>query len=170
MIPLDHFVGTTRNSIVGPDTRSIGPSSTFSLQMAHSTMVLHATTIPTRNVMVNQAPIVTPLSSRPIPSLPPGYHTLNSSIVIPTQVPTGVSRLFVPPGYNVASDFIPSPSQVLSGGSYPLFLGGSSPSGSNLIGSTQHSFTSSYQIPVGGKSHAGGKPQFGVQTQVGSQP
>jgi hypothetical protein len=84
MIPLNHFIATTSNSTVDPDTRSVGPSSNFSLQMAHSTMVPHATTIPTGNMVVNQAPIGTPLSSRPIPSLPFGYNALNSSIPIPT--------------------------------------------------------------------------------------
>jgi hypothetical protein len=166
-IPLDHFSGTTSNITVIPDTQSVGPSSNFSLQMAHSTMVPHVTTIPTRNVVVNQAPIGTPLSSRPIPSLPPGYHSLNPSTAIPTQVPSRVSGLFVPPGYNVVVSFVPTPSQVLSRGSYPPFPGGSGPSGSNPIGSTHHPFTSGYQIPIGGKSHVGGYPPLGGQPQVG---
>jgi hypothetical protein len=29
MIPLEHFVGTIINSIIGPDTWSVGPSSEF---------------------------------------------------------------------------------------------------------------------------------------------
>jgi hypothetical protein len=60
-IPLDHFVCTTSNITVIPDTQSVGPNLTFSLQIAHSTMVTHVTTIPTGNVVVNQDPIGTPL-------------------------------------------------------------------------------------------------------------
>jgi hypothetical protein len=166
-VPPNHFSGATSHITVIPDTQSVGPSSTFSLQMAHSTMVPHVTTIPTGNVVVSQAPIGTPLSSRPIMSLPPGYHALNPSTAIPTQVPSRVSGLFVPPGYNVATGFVPTPSQVLSGGSYPPFPGGSGPSGSNPIGSTHHPFTSGYQIPIGGKSNVGGYPPLGGQPQVG---
>jgi hypothetical protein len=66
-IPLDHFNSTTCYLFVGSDTQSIGPISTIPLQMAHSTMVPHATTITTGNTVVTQAPICTPLSSRPIP-------------------------------------------------------------------------------------------------------
>jgi hypothetical protein len=84
-------------------------------------MVPHVMTIPTGNVVVNQAPIGMPLSSRPILSLPLGYHTLNPSTIIPTQVPSRVSGLFVPLRYNTATGFVPTPSQVLSGGSHPPF-------------------------------------------------
>jgi hypothetical protein len=84
MVPPNHFSGVASHITVVPDTQSIGHSSTFSFQMAHSTMVPHVTTIPIRNVVVSQAPIGTPLSSRPIPSLPPGYHALNPSTAIPT--------------------------------------------------------------------------------------
>jgi hypothetical protein len=133
-------------------------------------MVPHATTIPTKYVVVKQAPIETSLSSRPIPSLPPGYHALNPSIVVPTQVPSGVPGLFVPLGYNAATGFVPTPSQVLSGGYYPPFLGGSGHSGSNPVGGTHHSFTSGYQILVEGKSQAKGKPQFGGKSQTGAPP
>jgi hypothetical protein len=133
-------------------------------------MIPHATTIPTENTVVTQAPISTPLSSRPIPSLPLGYYALNISIPIPTRVPSRFFGVFIPPRYNVANGFILTPSQVLSGGSYPHFIGGSSPSGSNPIGGTStQSFTSGYQILVGGKSYPGGKPQFGSQTQIGTQ-
>jgi hypothetical protein len=128
--------------------------------MDHSTIVPHATNIPTGNVVVHQDPIGTPLSSIPISSLPLGYHALNPSIVVPTQVPSRVFGLFFPLGYNVVVSFVPTPSQVLSGGSYPPFLGGSDPSGPIPIGSTHHLFTSGYHILVGGKSHARGKPQF----------
>jgi len=84
MIPLDHFAGTNSSITVGPDTQSGCSISTFSLHMAHSTMVPHIMIITTRNLVVNQAPIGTPLSYRPIPSLPPRYHTLNPSTAIPT--------------------------------------------------------------------------------------
>jgi hypothetical protein len=167
MIPLKHFTSTPSNVIVGPNTQSIGPSSTFSLQMAHHNMVPRTTNIPTGNVVVNQAPIGTPLSSRPILSLPPRYHDFNPFIAIPTQFPSGASRLSAPPGYNLVVGYVPTPSQVLFGGSYTPFQGGSGSSGSNLIGHTHHLFTLSYQILIASKSYAGGQPQFGVQTQVG---
>jgi hypothetical protein len=182
MVPLDHFSGTTNNITVVPDTQSVGPRSTLSLQMAHSTMVPHATTIPTGNVVVNQAPIGTPLPSRPIPSLPPGYHALNTSIAIPTQNPSGGKRLFIPPGYNVVVGFVSTPTQNPSGGSYvplpPLFGGANypGPSGSNPLGGTGPSITSGFQIPFGGQPQTGaqpqvgGKPQFGAQPQVGGNP
>jgi hypothetical protein len=67
-IPLDHFIGMTISSItpsIGLNMQYVGPSSTISLQMAHSRMVPHVATIPTGNVVVSQAPIGTPLSSRP---------------------------------------------------------------------------------------------------------
>jgi hypothetical protein len=54
--------------------------------MAHSTIIPHAMTIPIWNTMVNHAPIGTPHSSRPTPSLPLGYHALNPSVAIHTQV------------------------------------------------------------------------------------
>jgi hypothetical protein len=148
-------------------TQSVGPSSTFSLQMAHSTMVPYATTIPTGNVVVNQAPIGTPLSSRPIPSLPPGYHSLNPSTVIPTQVPSGVSGFSIPPEYNAATSFVPTPSQVLSGGSYPPFHGGSDPSGSNPIGSTHHMFILVIRFPLEGNLMLGGNFNLGGKLKLG---
>jgi hypothetical protein len=138
--------------------------------MAHSNMVPDAMTITTDKVVVNPALIGTPLSSRPIPSLPPSYHALNNSISIPTQVPSKVSGVFVPPGYNVAASFVPTPSQVLSRVPYLHFIGESGPSGSNLIGGTHQSFTSSYHIPIRVQSQAGGKPQFGSQPQTRAQP
>jgi hypothetical protein len=108
MIPLDHFSSKNNNIIVGPDTQLVGSISSFSLHMAHSTMVPHATTIPIGNVVVHQAPIGTPLSSRPIPSISLRYQALNPSTAIPTQAPSGVSRLCFPPGYNDAASFTPS--------------------------------------------------------------
>jgi hypothetical protein len=133
-------------------------------------MVPHATTIPTRNTVVTQAPISTPLSSRPVPSLPHGYHSLNNSIPIPTQVPSGASRIFTPPRYNASSCFIPKSSQVPSGGSYLPFMGGFGHSGSNPIGGSTPSFTFVFYIPVGGQYNTEGKTQFGGHTQIGTPP
>jgi hypothetical protein len=130
-------------------------------------MVPQTTMIPTRNVVISQDLIGTPLPSRPNPSLPPGYRSLNAFVSIPTQAPFG---LFVPPGYNVVVGFVPTPSQVLSGGLYvppPPLIGGSGSSGSNLVGSTNHPFTSSYQLHVGGHSQVGAQPQLWGQPQVG---
>jgi hypothetical protein len=136
-VPLDHFTGTTISSTtpsVGPNMQSVGPSSTISLQMAHSTMVPHIATIPTGNVVVSQAPIGTPLSSRPSSSLPLGYRALNSSIVNTTQV---IPRSSIP---------IQQP-------------GGTGLGGSNPLSGTGQSFTSGFQTP-GTQPHAGGKPPF----------
>jgi hypothetical protein len=169
-ISLDHFNSTTGYLFVGLDTQSVGHNSTIPLQMAHSTMVPNTTTIPTRNTVVTQAPIGTPLSSRRVPSLPHGYHALNTSIPIPTKVSSRASRIFTPPGYNAVVGFISTPSQVPSGGSYPPFMGGFGPSGSNPIGGSIPSFTSSFYIPVGGHYNTGGKTQFGGHTQIGTQP
>jgi len=133
--------------------------------MAHSTILPCAMTIPSRNIFVNYAPVGTPHSPIPTPSPPLGYHALNSSAAIHTQIPSGV-----PLGHNNSVGYVPTPSQVLYGGSYPPLHGGSGPSGSNPIGSTHHLFTSGYHIPAGGKSYAGGQPQFGVHTQIGVPP
>ena len=98
-------------------------------------------------MVITQDPIGTPLSLRSNPSLPPRYNSLNTSISIPTQNPSGGSNLFVPLGYNVVSHFVPTPTQVLSKGPYvphsPL-SGVSShtdPSGSNPIEATSASAT-----------------------------
>jgi hypothetical protein len=98
--------------------------------MAHSTMVPHVATIPTDNVVVSQAPIGTPLSSRPSSSLPLGYKALNPFVVNTTQV-TPISSI---------------PLQQPGGTS----LGGYNPSSG-----TGQSFTSYFQIP-GTQPHAGG--------------
>jgi hypothetical protein len=79
-------------------------------------MVPQYTIVPTRNVVITQAPIRAPLPLRPNPSLPPGYNALNTSIAIPTQNPFGGLRLFVPPRYNASSHLFPTPTQVLSRG------------------------------------------------------
>jgi hypothetical protein len=169
-IPLDHFASTTCYLFVGSDTQSIGPSSTIPLQMAHSTMVPHAMTIPTGNTVVTQDPIGTLLSSRPILSLPHGYNALNTYIPIPTQVSSGYSEIFTSPGYNATSSFILTSSQVPSEGSYLPFMGGFGPSGSNPIGGSNPSFASGFQILVGGQYNIGGKTQFGGHTQIGTPP
>jgi hypothetical protein len=83
-IPLDHFDNTTCYLFVGSDTQSVGPSLTIPLHMDHSTMVPDAMTIPTRNRVAIQAPIGTPLSYRPISSLPLRYNSFNTSIPILT--------------------------------------------------------------------------------------
>jgi len=138
-IPVDHFSSTTAYLFIGLDIHSVGLSSTIPLQMAHSTMVPHATTTPTGNIVVNHAPIGTPCSSRPTPSLPLGYHALNPYVSIHTQIPSEV-----PLGHNTFAGYVPTPSQVLSGGSYPPLHAGSGPSVSNPIGSTHHLLTSGY--------------------------
>jgi hypothetical protein len=143
-IPLDHFTCTTNNVTTIPDQLLIGSHLIPTLQMAHSNMVPHATMIPNGNVVISQAPIGTPLPPRPNPSLPPGYRALNTSVAIPTQVPSGGSGIFVPHGYNDVVCFVPTPTQVLSGGSYvppPPLLGGFGPSGSNPLGGTNISIT-----------------------------
>jgi hypothetical protein len=93
-VPLNHFTGTTIFSTtpsIDPNTSSIGPRPTFSLQTTHSTMVPHVPTIPTSNVVVRQAAIGTPLTLRPSSSLPFGYRALNSFVVTTTQVMPGSS-------------------------------------------------------------------------------
>jgi hypothetical protein len=101
-VPLDHFTGTTSSVTTISDQLLVGSHLILPLQMAHS-MVPRATMVSTRNVVVTQAPIGTPLPSRPNPSLPPGYRALNTFVAISTQVPSGGSGLFVPPRYNAAS-------------------------------------------------------------------
>jgi hypothetical protein len=108
-IPLDHFIGTTSSVTTVPDQLLVGSHSILPLQMAHSIMVLQATTVSTRNVVISQAPIGTPLPPRSNPSLPPGYRDLNTSIAIPTQNPSGGFGLFVPSRYNSTSQVVPTP-------------------------------------------------------------
>jgi hypothetical protein len=127
--------------------------------MAHSTMVPHATTIPTSSMVVNQTPIGTLVSSRPNPPLPPGYRALNPSVSNTTQVTPGVSGHFFPPRYNTVVGSIPT-----------LSFGGAGIGGSNPFGGTGHLLTSGFQIPLGTQPHAREKPQFGGQPQIGTQP
>jgi hypothetical protein len=141
MVPLNHFIGMTSNVITVADQLLIGSLSNPSIQMAHSTMVLHVATIPTRNLTPSQVSIGTPL--RPNPLVPLAYIYLNPSITNTTQVTLEGS--------------IPK----------PLF-GGTGLGGSNFPGASGHSFFSFY-IPLGTQCHVGGKPPFGSQTQMGTQ-
>jgi hypothetical protein len=176
MVPFDHFTGTTNNVTIISDQLLVGSHSILPLQMTHSIMVLQATTISTRNVVITQVPIGMPLPPRSNPSLPPGYIALNTFVSIPTQVSSRGSGLFAPPGYNVASQFVPTPAQVLSKVPYippPPLLGGSyhpGPSGSNPFRGTNISITSGFHIPIRGQPQAGGKPQFGGKPHIGAQP
>jgi hypothetical protein len=123
-VPLNHFTGTTiflDTLSIGPNTLSVGPRSTFSLQMAHSTMVPHVPTIPSGNAVVSQDTINTPLTPRPSSSLPFGYRALNSSTVTTTQVMPGSSIPIQQPG-------------------------GTGLGGLNPLSSTGQSFTSSSKI------------------------
>jgi hypothetical protein len=118
MLPLDHFTGTTSNVIIVLDQLLIGSHLIHTLHMAHATMVPQDTMIRTRNVVISQDPICTPLPPRSNPSLPPGYTALNTSVATSTQAPSGGSGIFVHPGYNVAIGLVPTLTQVLFGGSY----------------------------------------------------
>jgi hypothetical protein len=175
-VHLDHFTGTTSSVTTISDQLLVGSHSIPTLHMAHSIMVPQDTTVSTGNVILTQALIGMPLPPRPNPSVPPRYKAMNTSISIPTQVPSRGSVLFVPPGYNAASHFVPTPAQILSGGTYvppPPLLGGShhpGPSGSNPIVGTSLSVTYGFQIHVGDQPQDGGKPQFGGQPQLGGQP
>jgi hypothetical protein len=156
-VPLNYFTGTTifsATSSIDPNTSSIGPRSTFSLHMAHSTMIPHMPTIPAGNAVVSQAAIGTPLTPRPSSSLPFGYRALNSSVVTTTQVMPGSS--------------IPIQQPVGTG------LGGFNP-----LSSIGQSFTSSSQVsgtppqagghpPTGGQRPFGGHPHAGWQPQPGA--
>jgi hypothetical protein len=110
IVPLNHFIGTTIFSAtpsVDPNPSSVGPRSTFSLQMAHSTMVPHILTIPAGNVVVSQAAIGTPLTPRPSSSLPFGYRALNSYVFTTTQVMPGISIPIQQPGGTGLGGFNP---------------------------------------------------------------
>jgi hypothetical protein len=135
-VPLYHFIGTNSNITTILDQLLIGSHLIPTLQMAHSTMVPQATTIPIGNVVISQALFGTPLPPTSNPSLPPGYRALNTFVSISSQVPSGGSGICVPLGHNVSANFIPTLAQVLSGGYYvppPPFPGGFGPSGSNLL-------------------------------------
>jgi len=63
MVPLDHLTRMTSNFTAVSDQLFVGSRSILPLEMAHSTMVPHAMTISTRNVVINQDPIETPIPS-----------------------------------------------------------------------------------------------------------
>jgi hypothetical protein len=182
IVPLDNFTGMTSNVVIVSDQLLVGSHIILSLQLASSTMVLEVTHVFVESAVITQAPIGTPLPLRSNPSLPPGYHALNTSITNPsqnpsianpTQNPSRGPNPFFPPGYNVASIFVPTPTQVLSGGPNippPPSSGGSNhlgPNSSNQFGGTSHSVASGFQIPVGGQPQVGGESQVGGQPQVG---
>jgi hypothetical protein len=153
-VPLNHFTSNTVFSAtpsVGPNTSSIGPRSTFSLQTAHSTMVPHIPTIPASNAVVSQVAIGTPITPRPSSSLPFGYRTLNSSTITTTQVMPGS---YIP---------IQQPRGTGLGSFNPLSnTGQSSTSGSQIPGTPPqaggHPPTRG-QLPFGGHPHVGGQSQ-----------
>jgi hypothetical protein len=129
-------------------------------------MVPHATTIPTGNVVVNQAPIGTPLSSRPIPSLPPGYHALNLlSPSLPRFHPEFLDFLFHLGTMLLSVLFLHFPGplrRVLS-----TFSWGSGPSGSNPIGGTHHHSLLVIRFPLEGNLTLGGNLNLGVKLKLG---
>jgi hypothetical protein len=65
-VPLDHFTGTTTSVATVSNQLLVGSHLILHFQMAHS-IVPRATTTFTGNVVVTQAPIGTPLPSRPNP-------------------------------------------------------------------------------------------------------
>jgi hypothetical protein len=158
-VPLDHFIGTTVSSItpsIGLNMQSVGQSFTILLQKTQSTMVPHIVTIPTSNIVVSQAPIGTPLPSRPTQSLPPGYRAINPSIVNTTQVILGSTI----------------PIQQLRGidlGGYNLLsgIGQSSMSGFQILGASSHA---GGQPPHKGKPLYRGKPLFGRKPPLRGKP
>jgi hypothetical protein len=159
-VPLNHFIGATIFSTtpsVGPNTSSVGPRSTFSLQTTHSTMAPHVPTIPASNAVVSQAEIGTPIKPRPSSSLHFGYRALNSSAVTTTQVMLGSYTPIQQPGGTGLGGFNPLRS-----------TGQSSTSGSQILGTPPqaggHPPTGG-QLPFGGHPHAGGKPQSGAYHQ-----
>jgi hypothetical protein len=75
---------TTAYYFPGTDTLRANHILTIPLQTAHYTMVPDTTSPHTEITVASQAPISTPLSPRFTPTLPPGYHALNVSILAPT--------------------------------------------------------------------------------------
>jgi hypothetical protein len=129
-------------------------------------MIPNTTIIPTGNMVASQTLIGTPLLPSQIPSLPLGYHALNASILVPTQVPPENPRVFTPLGHNPIPCFIMTLPQPPSRGSYPPLTDGPDSSG------ITHSFTPNYQIPVGRQFNPRGQfqPLLGGQTPMGTQP
>jgi hypothetical protein len=138
---------------------------TLPLQMVHYTMVLDTMSLNTMITVASQAPIGTPLSSRITPTLPPGYHALNASILTPTQITSETPGGSTPSGHHLPS-FIPTLPPPPFRGPLPSSIEGTDPSG------TIPSFTTNYQIPVGGQFHQGGQtqPHFTGQIPTRMQP
>jgi hypothetical protein len=140
----------------------VGSHTILPLQLTSFHMVPQVTLVSVGSPVITQAPIGTPILPRLIPSLPPGYNSLNAYISTPIQSPSRWPNLFVPPGYHAASGFVPTPTQVLSRGSKipsPPLPGGSNchgPSSSNKDVGTSHFVASGFQIPIGGQPQVGG--------------
>jgi hypothetical protein len=146
-VPLNHFISTTifrATPSIGPNTSSVGPGSTSSLQTTYSTMVPHIPTIPADNVVVSQAAIGTPVTPIPTSSLPFGYRELNLSTTTTTQVTPGSSI----------------PIQQ---------LGGTGLGGLNPFNSTSQSFMSGFKI-LGTLPQARGHPPIRGQLPFGGHP
>jgi hypothetical protein len=75
---------TTAYYFPGSDAQPADHILIVPLQMAHYTMVPDTMNLHTGNMVANQYPIGTPLSLRLTPMLPPRYHALNASILVPT--------------------------------------------------------------------------------------
>jgi hypothetical protein len=135
---------------------------TLPLQMVHytDTMSPH-----TRITVASQAPIGTLFSSRVTSTLPPRYHALNASILVPTQITSGTPGGPTPSGNHLSGFVLTLPPPPFRGPP-PSFIGGIDPSGTIL------SFTPSYQIPVGRQFHQGGQTQSPLSGQIpiGTQP
>jgi hypothetical protein len=95
--------------------------------------------------------------------LPPGYHALNDSIPIPTQIPSGTPSVSTPSGHHLFLVFILKLPRPPSRGSLPSLIGGTNPSG------TIQSFTPNYQIFVGGHFHPRGQIPIGTQPSIGGK-
>jgi hypothetical protein len=126
-------------------------------------MVPDTTNIHTRNMVASQAPINMPMLPRFSPMLPPRYHALNASILIPTQIPSKTPGISTPFGHHLVLGFIPKLPRPPFRGSLPSPMVGTNPSGT-----TQY-FTPDYHIPIGGQFHPGAKynPLLEVKSQLG---
>jgi hypothetical protein len=139
---LDAIPFTTAYYFFGTDAPPANHILTIPLKMVHYTMVLDTMSPHTEITAASQAPIGTPLSPRFTPTLPPGYHALNTSIPYPTQIASGTPGVSTPSGHHLVLDFILTlPRPPFRG---PLL---------SSIGGTIPSFTPNYQILVGGQFH-----------------
>ena len=83
-VPLNHFIGMTSNFVIVSDQLLVGSHTILPLQLASSTMVPQVMHVSDGGAVITQDIIGTPLPLRSNMSLPPGYHTLNASIVNPS--------------------------------------------------------------------------------------